>query len=159
MVGFIHCPFSLIILKDKKQKVWMCLIPVDPYIPSITTWHFYLQLRGNRDEKNLAVLNHSLLHFIQKAQAQDCTPRYTQVWKGSIWLQVSTTFFWQKTEDPVWYFQVKWHCLRPKRVKNNYVFHGYTTIQRWDLILNYLSKLSLTSIKFTIWKVLSTMVA
>ena len=55
--------FFNIISKVDSLKVLVNFVPVDPSIPSIQTWTFYLQLRGNRDEKKFAVLNLSLLHF------------------------------------------------------------------------------------------------
>ena len=58
--------FFNIISKVEVLKALVDLVPVDSSIPSIQTRRFYLRLRGNRDEKKVAVLNLSLLHFVQK---------------------------------------------------------------------------------------------
>ena len=47
--------FFNIFSKVDSFKALVDLVPVDPSIPSIQTWKFYLQLRGSRDEKKLAV--------------------------------------------------------------------------------------------------------
>ena len=66
--------FVNIILKVDALKTLVDLVPVEPSIPRIQTQRFFLQLRGNRDKKKLAILNLSLLHFVQK-QKRKTVPR------------------------------------------------------------------------------------